>query len=592
MTSVSAGASRRTPALRMRFLYDRSALTVQGKRFHACLQVVAQAQIRNPVNTKLLTCALLASTTSLALAQQYSNERPLTRADRALPVTTLPPSPQALGSDNCATPDPLTGVGSFNFDNTNATVTTDGQSTLNCIFYNLIALDHDVWFKWTAPQTGTVVLSTCNIGTFVDSKMAVYSAPTGGPYCPGSGVSALACADDIQGIVAPGNFKTRISFAATAGNEYVVQIGVYPGSAGGAGVLDLSYYVPNTNCQIDDGTTENGTSTGTAGTPHVTGWMQREGQIGQSTSVTTVSSAWGWSGTGTPLPAGLTANVGVWDDPNDDGDPTDGVLLAQASAPLVGQHTNALQAIPLGTTVSASGYFFIGAWLSYTNGFPAPDDISGCGGDIVPTGWLLGNASTTLDAVTLTNNSIPPFAPDITNGNLGLVFLLRADCMTGPPATTGTPFCPGDGTGTACPCANNSAPGANEGCLNSVGTGGKLRANGLASIANDTLVLHGTQMPNSSCLYFQGTIQASGGAGSAFGDGKRCAGGTVIRLKTKTNVAGASNFPEAGDPLVSVKGTVTSPGTRTYQAWYRNAAVFCTPSTFNLTNGLDVSWAP
>jgi hypothetical protein len=27
-----------------------------------------------------------------------------------------------------------------------------------------------------------------------------------------------------------------------------------------------------------------------------------------------------------------------------------------------------------------------------------------------------------------------------------------------------------------------------------------------------------------------------------------------------------------------------------YQLWYRNAAAFCTPSTFNLTNGLDVTW--
>jgi hypothetical protein len=72
----------------------------------------------------------------------------------------------------------------------------------------------------------------------------------------------------------------------------------------------------------------------------------------------------------------------------------------------------------------------------------------------------------------------------------------------------------------------------------------------------------------------------------------RCAGGSVIRLKTKTNVAGASSYPGAGDPAVSVKGQITSPGTRTYQVWYRNAAAFCTPSTFNLTNGLEIAWAP
>jgi hypothetical protein len=40
-----------------------------------------------------------------------------------------------------------------------------------------------------------------------------------------------------------------------------------------------------------------------------------------------------------------------------------------------------------------------------------------------------------------------------------------------------------------------------------------------------------------------------------------------------------------------VRGAVTSPGTRSYQVWYRNAAAFCTPSTFNLTNGTSIVWS-
>jgi hypothetical protein len=99
-------------------------------------------------------------------------------------------------------------------------------------------------------------------------------------------------------------------------------------------------------------------------------------------------------------------------------------------------------------------------------------------------------------------------------------------------------------------------------------------------------------MPNSSALYFQGTTRQNGGAGSAFGDGLRCAGGTIIRLGTKTNVGGASAYPAGGDPSVSVRGSVTVPGTRTYQVWYRNAATFCTASTFNLSNGVELTWGP
>src|SRR5204862_2760631 len=70
-----------------------------------------------------------------------------------------------------------------------------------------------------------------------------------------------------------------------------------------------------------------------------------------------------------------------------------------------------------------------------------------------------------------------------------------------------TSFCFGDGSGTACPCANSSPAGQGRGCLNSLGLGGRLVAVGTASLAADTLVLAGSNMPNSSALYFQGTTQ-------------------------------------------------------------------------------------
>jgi hypothetical protein len=134
--------------------------------------------------------------------------------------------------------------------------------------------------------------------------------------------------------------------------------------------------------------------------------------------------------------------------------------------------------------------------------------------------------------------------------------------------------------------------GANAGCLNSLGTGGALVASGSASLAVDTLVLSGSGMPNSSALYFQGTGQSGAGAGAAFGDGLRCAAGTASRLGTKTNLAGASQYPAAGDPPLSVAGLNAAGGVRTYQVWYRNAAAYCTAFMFELTNGWQLTWAP
>jgi len=158
--------------------------------------------------------------------------------------------------------------------------------------------------------------------------------------------------------------------------------------------------------------------------------------------------------------------------------------------------------------------------------------------------------------------------------------------------STGTPVCFGDGTGLACPCGNTSTVGAQSGCRNSLGNGARLVATGSASLAADSLVLVGSQMTNASALYFQGTTQlGANGVGVLFGDGHRCVGGQVIRLRTVTNVGGASSHPSVGDLPISVRGAIAAPGTRWYQVWYRNAAAFCTVATFNLSNAVRIDWS-
>jgi hypothetical protein len=154
------------------------------------------------------------------------------------------------------------------------------------------------------------------------------------------------------------------------------------------------------------------------------------------------------------------------------------------------------------------------------------------------------------------------------------------------------PFCFGDGTGIACPCGNSGASG--HGCASSVSAAGaQLQYGGNPSVSNDTLVLAGSGMPNSAALYFQGTGQIASGLGTAFGDGLRCAGGTIVRLGAEMNVAGTSQYPFGNEQPISLRGQVPlAGGVRTYQAWYRNAAPYCTPSTFNLTNGLQLTWGP
>lgn len=171
----------------------------------------------------------------------------------------------------------------------------------------------------------------------------------------------------------------------------------------------------------------------------------------------------------------------------------------------------------------------------------------------------------------------------------------KANCGTGG-GNPGTAYCFGDGTGAACPCDPGQAGQPGQGCSNTTGEGGRIEASGTPSVANDTLTLHLSHLPGSStAVMFQGTVQQNGGMGSQQFDGLLCVNGSIIRIGTKMQNAGASDwgFGVPGDPLISVRGAIPAVGgTRHYQGWYRNAATFCTTATSNYTNGWSIVWTP
>jgi hypothetical protein len=207
------------------------------------------------------------------------------------------------------------------------------------------------------------------------------------------------------------------------------------------------------------------------------------------------------------------------------------------------------------------------------------------------TGWVSGSASvfnTNLDQIQVVPGIWTLVIYDGAAADVGGLVSWTLSGDTGPAANV---YCSGDGTGTACPCGNSGLAG--NGCASSVSAAGAhLASTGQASVSADTLTLLGSLMPNSSALYFQGTVKVNGGSGAPFGDGLRCAGGVVIRLGTRTNAAGSSQYPGAGGIAVHIKGNVVAGNTRDYQVWYRNAAAFCNPETYNLTNALELTWAP
>jgi hypothetical protein len=157
-------------------------------------------------------------------------------------------------------------------------------------------------------------------------------------------------------------------------------------------------------------------------------------------------------------------------------------------------------------------------------------------------------------------------------------------------------FCSPGEDAIACPCGNAPA-GSGRGCENSAGTGGAvLSASG--SPIGDTVVLHASAMlPSATCVFLQGSLPAAGGSGTGFGDGVRCAGGQLLRLKVTPASGGAADYPTGSDPSITQRclalgAPIASGSNRLYQTYYRDPQNFgcASPATFNITNAVQVPW--
>ncbi|MFN0006275.1 MAG: hypothetical protein ACKVXR_00080 [Planctomycetota bacterium] len=163
-------------------------------------------------------------------------------------------------------------------------------------------------------------------------------------------------------------------------------------------------------------------------------------------------------------------------------------------------------------------------------------------------------------------------------------------------ASPGTRICFGDGSlATPCPC--NNFGGTSRGCENSSSTGGAT-LDSTGTTVPDTMVLFAEgERSTALTIFLQGTENHTGGF--VYGDGLRCASGTLKRLYTKTASGGAVSAPTMGEPSITARsaalGNPIAPGARRYyQTYYRDGnAAFCpTPagSSFNSSNAVKILW--
>jgi hypothetical protein len=114
------------------------------------------------------------------------------------------------------------GDGTRSYSNSGAT--TDGpDEPAMCNFFGRTNVESDIWYCYTASCTGTAAVGLC--GSSYDTKLAVYA----GCDCPTA--APLACSDDDCG-TAVSIVQSRVTFAATSGQKFLLRVGGYLGHQG------------------------------------------------------------------------------------------------------------------------------------------------------------------------------------------------------------------------------------------------------------------------------------------------------------------------------------------------------------------------
>jgi hypothetical protein len=491
------------------------------------------------------------------------------------------------GSDSCSTPDPATSPSQISYFNLNATTGPEGQGWSMCDFGSVTLIERDVWFLWRAPATGRAQFTSCN-SNFNDPmpRFAIYP----GAGCPSS--IPVECTQNMGCDAALGGW---VSFEVEKDSVWLVQVGDGVGSPPATGIGKITIQVlPNTDHLYRYDGSYGGGSSYASFPLNATGdfvWMHRFNAKGGADSLVRIEVAFGVPTFGVPPPYpvpmvdGTPADVAIWSDPDQDGNPLDAVLLASVPIVVEKANTGIPVTVYLPQPVAVQGKFFVGARVPVVVGQSpmVAGDSSWDAYSHSHQAWYAFSSSGPIDLACLGCLSTPPISMAAywpsPYGNM----VVRAMGGADP-----DPYCFGDGSGKACPCANPGAPGA--GCANSSGEGALMWSTGSTKFSADDFALHATQLPPSGGigLAMAGSTQYFGGMGWTFQDGLLCVSGLLHRFPAKTFT---NSFVQ--ESVVSASnGLITIGSTWNFQVWYRDVVGVCGGSTGNLTNALQANFTP
>jgi hypothetical protein len=133
-------------------------------------------------------------------------------------------------NDSCADAIELSD-GSFEF--TTIEAVTDGPDASACVTFGSQQTWNDIWYRYTAPIDGVLVISTCGTVDY-DSRIVLYTGDCGD-------LVEHACNDDGSGCA---GYSSYLLTHCTKGVEYLVRVGGYSESSFGTGTFGVKSVEP------------------------------------------------------------------------------------------------------------------------------------------------------------------------------------------------------------------------------------------------------------------------------------------------------------------------------------------------------------
>ncbi len=145
--------------------------------------------------------------------------------------------PEPLSNDECATSIPVSD-GTHSFTTVGGSHSGDAYDEDECSGTYLGEMTADVWFSYTACESGSMLVSTCDIVDF-DSDIVVYEGSCGSK-------TQIACNGDGDSC---GGYSSETTFNVTQGNDYLIRVGGWGGSSEGSGQLLVDG--PGEPCEVE-----------------------------------------------------------------------------------------------------------------------------------------------------------------------------------------------------------------------------------------------------------------------------------------------------------------------------------------------------